>query len=639
MLSERLKILKAEGVLEADAYTSLYSKQGTLPGRIVIDGVTYYGESNLLGFDVECYYKTENDLNYIVYIGKSGRNTTLTVDAEDIIPESTTKESLSYEIDDKTKEIKIPRSVSFVINGKQAKLTDALLSPYKGNVTFIDNDNDGEYEVISVTSYETFVVSGYSKMSGMLAFKYGKTAENLDGTYDEFDVFITKNGKKITAEDLHEWNVVLMAKSTGEGRNKKVLLVSDNKVEGTVEAIGEDYIVIGETTYKISGQMLHKLSAGITGIFYIDAFNEVVASNAVKDIVYGYLYAMAEDKLDGYKLKIFTENNRWVTLFMKEKLNFNDESKSDSMVFKALKEESFPGKHTDGGMLICYNVDNDGKINRIFTPKKVVQWSDEAEEAQKNGTFRLEAEIPSALFRVTTRSLENLVYLDGNTKIFCVPENSSAEDFQIVAFNKLIGDAAVKNILAYDMEKNGSAGAVVISTSSFNINPVSNLMLVYKTYPAINKEKNLCYMVEGSYKGFDMKIYTKDQSMPAILPQKGDIIQFMLDNDGYLSKINVRYNTADGDYQKFAKDRKYLNAAFIAGEVYYVDSETGRIVIDYGTEKGAFDTAIRLENVYLYNKRTNKVTAGTIHDIEKGSYVFGRFRFYQANEIFVITEE
>lgn len=70
----------------------------------------------------------------------------------------------------------------------------------------------------------------------------------------------------------------------------------------------------------------------------------------------------------------------------------------------------------------------------------------------------------------------------------------------------------------------------------------------------------------------------------------------------------------------------------------YADSESGRVIIDYGTDTGGFDLTLRLENVYLYDRNRNKVKKGTVHDLVKDAWVFGRFRFYQANEIFIIQE-
>lgn len=638
LLSEKLKIKSAQGILEADEYTSIYGTGGCARGNIQIDGIAYLGNSDLLGMHVECYYTEDGDQRKALYVDETKKNVTFCVDAEDINADGVTKDRFSYFENNDLKEEKIPRSATLILNGKQAAISKENLTPAIGNVTFTDHNNDGTVDVISVTSYETLVVNGYSKESGLLAVKYGKESEDI-GPDSDFDAFIFKNGKKAEADSLKEWDVILMAKSLGDKPNKKILLASDATVEGIVSEVSEDAAVIGDATYQISEQMKRKLTVGSNGVFYLDVNGRIAAAVSERDTVYGYLYKMQKESLGDYSLRIFTENNRWVTLMLKDKLKLNGETRTKDEVFAALSDSGNPGMTGDGGMLIRYNVDDDKKINRVFIAKETVQWSDEAEQAAEEDVFCLGKIMASARYRDATQSFENQVFLNGETKIFCVPSrNATEDDFRIASFSEFGGDEEVKNIYAYDLEKNGTAGACVVSKDSFTVNRVSNLLLVYKTSVALNREGNMCDMIHGSYKGYDIKLYTKDETTLANLPKTGDIVQFLLDADGYVADVIVRYKADDGAEQKFARDSAYNSASFIAGQVKYADSESGRVIIDYGTDTGGFDLTLRLENVYLYDRNRNKVKKGTVHDLVKDAWVFGRFRFYQANEIFIIQE-
>lgn len=632
LLQQRHHIYRVRGVMESDEYSSLLGPATVGNGYVQIDGEIYRGASPYLGYRVECYYREENGERELVYAQPYGSQEVIRVDAEDIQKEAVSAAEFVYEEDGRQKSVSIHKNVTLLLNGKQADFSPERLCPALGDVTLIDSDGDGKIDVVRVRSLRTVVVDLYSKASERIVGKYGVQPIELDE--DGRTVLIEKNGETISPEALSQWNVILAEESQGEGKNKTILYVSDKSVEGAVGELGEDYVIIGETRYPLSEQMSQSIPVGSVGIFYLDADGRIAARQTERDNVYGFLHKIHRETMGEVSVRLFTENNRWVTLELAPRVSVNGSGMTAGEAYTILENRR---------ELIVYNVSDERQVYSIWMAADVEHWSDEEEEAWQSDTFRLSMRLTSTRYRDATQSFENKVFLNGETKVFLIPEEETAseEDFSVTGFSSFTGDEAVENISVYDMDPYGGAGACVILGKTPSVNKLSNLMLIYGVHDAVNQNGEVTYLLEGMYKGYELKVKTKNKEVfsEGEMPQAGDIIQFALDSYGQVENVSFLLRASSGLQQKTVIGDEYSSATFFAGEVLKMDASSARMTLDYGSGKGTFNLSNRLEKIMVYDPKQNRAVVGTLADLEEGVYCFGRFRFYQANEIVVFRGE
>ena len=114
------------------------------------------------------------------------RHKTITVDADEITGVS--KSTISYcdENTDRESKIEVSRFASYIYNGMaidySAQYSDSLIGDIdSGSVEFVDNDSNGTYDVIIITSYEDYVVKSVNKTDNEIYGEYnGGTPLKLD---------------------------------------------------------------------------------------------------------------------------------------------------------------------------------------------------------------------------------------------------------------------------------------------------------------------------------------------------------------------------------------------------------------------------------------------------------------------------
>ncbi len=78
------------------------------------------------------------------------------------------------------------------------------------------------------------------------------------------------------------------------------------------------------------------LKPSVSGTFYPDSFGTLVKVNAVNLTVYGYMTLLYMTDEGEPERRIFTENNRWVTLPFAEKVSIdNGSSRIDASLITA----------------------------------------------------------------------------------------------------------------------------------------------------------------------------------------------------------------------------------------------------------------------------------------------------------------
>lgn len=646
LLQERFFIYQTEGVLDGTENTTLLTGDSPVKhGFVTIDQTRYaVGETSaeaLFGYHVEGYWRGEQgEERTLLYVAPTRKNEILQMDAENLL--SASAERFTYEdVDGDPETVNLSPRASFLYNGKQTPFSSELLRAECGNITLIDNNDDGAYDVLIMTAYRTIVVSGASAHTHTVTDYLGGKAVELDPQSGDYRVHMTLDGAPVTVADLQPWDVLSYAESPEDGKVLKTALVRREKATGTVNAVSLDdkMVEINGVEYRASAAVMEKIKAGDEGAFYIDAFARVVAASNERDVVYGFVKAGLKKSLDRYYLKIFTENNRWVELPLRSKLQYNGVSGTPAAdAYSALlQEEKFKPQ------LITYRVSAEREINELNTAQDIPVGSAGEEAALQAGTFRKSLALSSANYRNYAGSAAfGDSFCVASAKIFILPGNPAEapdEAFNAGSASLLVHDVRYTNIAVYDIDEMRYAKACTVDSKAGSVENNSGtqpFMVVTGINDAVDDYGEVVYAVHGLYQGGTSAVYAETEAVDTIALQKGDVVQFGVDETGNVCAVSRCYSAKDGFKQKGITGDPYSVLTVLRAQVKNISTEKGRFVLDYGSGQGVY----RLGDapVYLYDPVHGRGMVGTAGDIAVGDYVFVAARYLSGATIVVFKE-
>lgn len=664
LLSKYFDVYYIEGIVNADAYTALSYKTGVEQGKIKIEDRTLIDGCNAkdkLGRRVKAYYKMSDGdaLGTVLYAEDAQVNNIWNISAADIEDGATTTSKLVYTNEKgKTEEFNLKSTVRLIYNSRFEELTKARITPAKGDVTLIDNNGDNSVDVMIVNNYnKTLWVNGVGA-KGSISDKLSSYVLNLDGENDDYDFEIIKDGKEIDVSEILPGDVLVatIPDTTTNYYNIKVIVNSQYE-EGILTSYdGDDHAWINEKEFKISSSVLSKLNLGDEGAFYYDAFGEIVALDKYRTVVYGYLYKMGEKGISTVQAKIFTENNRWVTVDLEKKITFNGTS---GYAAKDLftNDAIYPlveGVRTIKPQMIAYRVNDNREVTYIQTAvddTSSVLGTQSA--AQSQNAFRLSKNITATqYYNVYTQSMRDATfYFDKGVKIFMIPTDGSnfEEEIMICDTSSLVDGEDYTNIKVYNQSVVGLTPLVTMDKNT-SAAPGLGMMIVKDVLYGTNKNTGTeGYILRGWQSGTPVELPTDgfgvsiDRTGLAVTDlAPGDVIQYELDRDNAIEKIYVKFdcsNTSDGVKATFANTQTtlYLGNNFVSGTVKNVDVAKEVFTIEYGTlnEIAALKKSELSLDVYRYDSEEETLTKAQFGEIAPGSKVFVTLNYLRPRTIIV----
>lgn len=650
LLSIYYDIYKEEGVLEADRYSDLKAQDSGLDKNgVMIDGVIYTVDENpvLLGYNVEIYYTDDGDEKHIIYISPY-KNKVLTIASEDIV--SAAGKELKYDKDGRLKTAVMDSNVSLILNGKLSVYSEAALKPEYGYATLIDYNDDNRYEVASVTSYKLMQIAG---ISGSSLYSKAGTELELDAEYGDYDVEILKNGVEILKNDveisknrkdalsdkLSVDDTVLYACSEGSGRNIKRIYVSSKTVEGKITRKNSDSVVINKKTYKTLKSVHSELTLGKYGIYYIDAFGRLVLADNKTSEVYGYLKKIGTESMDKVVARIYSENEHWVTLELKDKLVFNGSGGTQSTTVKSYFDEN------GGSQLITYRVNSDAYIIEINTAKYYSRNSDQELAARSTNKFRkYSSDFLTMKYRYDSRSFDGEIGIKSDTVIFSVPDDVDTYGYlkcedarlEVISTADMVADYTY-DFIAYNVDKVGLASCVVVksgATEALNVGgTIDKLFVVTDVAAAMDSAGAVRTALIGCREGQELTFTVEDDSiLEADSIGVGDIIQFSLNSSGNISVINTVYKK--GNVYK-APSAVWTSSAMVNGRVAAVDAAEKKILLEYDALGSRILYSLP-DIAYIYHTEDNEAEKVDLYNILEDDIVAVSVRNQCIKEIYII---
>lgn len=443
---ERHRIKKDTGIVKANENTSLDSSSGAGKNGIIVgdvEGYMYFSNESIdyLGYNVEFYYREDDNQNVILYM--QPRNTDVTViNGADV--ESFEDQKLTYGEGNKTKTETISKNASVIYNGVYTidyffEDGTSIFCPEYGDIKLIDNNSDGRAEVVSILAYENIVVSAVDKEECIVYDKYDSN-KNLDYSSSlDFWIITDSEGNIISFEDLQKWDIVSVAKSMDGNVLRAVM--NRNSFIGTVNAInevdGKKVITTEKGEFFVSksySDMKAMPQVGTSVTFYLDYYGNIAAietgstSNSYGFLIRSY-YEPGMERCIG---KLVNSDGVIADLSFASKVKIDGDSFTGQQLMDKLgvTEDGTAGPETAGSVgkykLVVYKTNGSGEITYLDTETR-------GENEDDHTLFKINDFNDTYLWFATSRLFgrgSDSVCMGTDTLLFKTPAEEYANDLR-----------------------------------------------------------------------------------------------------------------------------------------------------------------------------------------------------------------
>lgn len=684
LLARFLHIYEVRGMVTANAVTAVRGTK-TRDGEVSIDGEAYIEKpllSRKIGRKVVAYYQeNEEGIKEILSYRDADDAITVTLDAEDILPQTSTS-SLVYQRDedDKPVQVSIASDAVVLYNGAVlSPFTATDLQPGQGTVYATESEN-GMITLLVVEEYTDFVVESVNTEDEIIYFE--PNAQNINAfEYDDHDVFYNVSMKDGTASDLgkcKKGNVLSVMKS----RDGVVVtaIISTDSVSGTVTEKTDDAIYINGKAFAFSDSFREAVPQLGTNVSLRLNYRDKIAG--VGDTASGRQYAyLVTGAFEGKglsksaKLKMLTTENKMEIFTASKDFKINDVMiggenllNPESVLNVAQNTQMMKiFMHGIGVIeqLITYELNENGEIASIHT---AVDGTGSIE--RDSNTFTLHYQSDSSMFLAhALRMFDTRYRIPNETIVFTVAESYTGdndEQYKVLPGSSVEHSSHHPGLKLYDLNIENEAAVMVtkLGMSDDATMYMSQPVLVKEVLTAMTDEGMACEAIKVvGVGGSETVIYNPDEKeaifsnaaitdsqkdpvctkgvAPATIPlsklEPGDIIKYSAIGDNLSSAVvcfragypKEMEKAFDGTVQKWAHGgNDYYNSLWLFtddviavgtnGFRFYATNTAGTLMERTHT----FHTA----TVLIFDKETKNVRAGSKLSLSKGDAIFAARR-------------
>lgn len=388
LMGEMFDVYEGRGQITANHDAKLGTNYAA-KGDVLIDNHSFHiGNTDaydLIGYRCTYYARElEEGGSTLIALADIEDNEVISVASEDIISvngiQSSKNGSVVYteKKTDKEKKLEISSTAMYLYNGGElATVQDSDLLFDTGYITFIDSDNDGLYDVVSMIHDQIYWVDEVDTREETIVDRF--SGEKIYLNKDDVDATVTivnRDGKNVGFDSIADYDIIAVEKSNkAYGENIMKVVIVGQFMTGEVTSIADEYVYIDEMEYKKAPSFDENfaLQVGEVYSFYFDTLGRAVAS--VKDTAqntmwtYGYLikYSKLNNALD--------ENNQFVIMTM-----------DGAKIYKSDEKTRLNGKKTDAQAMIAQLQDTAEKLVRPELPSEVADSI--INELEKHGLLR-----------------------------------------------------------------------------------------------------------------------------------------------------------------------------------------------------------------------------------------------------------
>ncbi len=663
VLTQYHNIYEKTGIVTDVGYSSVYSEQSAAPDEIIINNERIKsGDMQLLdylGMKVTAYVRENSDKTHtVVYIENDDINRVTEISYNSY--ERLEDNSLYY-TDENSREqrVSINNNTKIIYNYKydtRVALIDEL--DFKaGFLKVISNGTSGSSaDYIMVYDYDTYFLADTARLGGTFTDKY-IGAVNLG--LDNADLILLKNdGEASDYNDDYTVNKdsVLCVVKSKDGQIADVR-VSIDTAYGSVKSVNssEGEYTIGDNIYRISEYFkntcreIEPRDKPITA--YLDINGNIVSfSESGYSEEYGYLQAVSDGGTfnSDVLLRIVTETGKSIEIKADGKSSLNGNSASLKSFLNLTPQ------------LVRFTQRSDGTVASLDTATD------------------LYGEINEDIFARNYRGTNSKYYgdglnifaskyqLTGETKVFVVPnDKDEIAKYEVTNLTRLLSDTAY-DVELYDLDESYRAGAAVIRLATddgliYNYSPIG-VILNSGTSIDENGDKFLSIMLYTGGVLSELKFPADgatdrtDNWVPGYVNRNtsngnnpfsaGEVIQFSVKDDkcsAFRTLLTAEQMNSNAFYEKNLGDYGALSEELFYSEMYScfgtVERKFSDKIFVCGSDNGwVRSVPLSSQNVYVYDKKTKKLTVGDNTDVEQNGAVFVQLRFSAAAVILVVRD-
>ncbi|MGN1059179.1 MAG: S-layer homology domain-containing protein, partial [Clostridia bacterium] len=471
-------VYKQNGIVTATAYSyTEFPISNLRDDEVVIGNVKYHvGHTDAqayLGMAVD-FYCRENDEGTLTLISvmPAKTNEVLVLKPEQLLGCTTT--ALQY-LNEKERTDSLSIEGACVLKNGMPVTTaaEAVNGVVNGSVTAIDNDADGDVEMLFVESYENALVR--SVTDRVISFYEGFTVagEKRISVKENDDrvkyYFMNAAGETIELADIQPEQLISVYADEGKSRYK--IYVSDQSVTGQLTMVAENSIMIDGTEYATSRDCVLQCSAGDNVTAYMDYSGQVSfveEKESVQD--YGYIAGVQAGTLSTAKVRLIVGK----TVSFTADVDAEDADNVTTtpvlicenealMVVDAAQNVRINGRRLTGRDMIqalstmgavAFTLNTDGQLSAV----------DELVMYGGHPVTKLKYNVYDKTFG--GNSFITGFALDEKTKIVCIPEspNASTDDYLVRNRIDVSGNTEGYLVQGYDYdERTKKVGLVVVT--------------------------------------------------------------------------------------------------------------------------------------------------------------------------------
>ncbi len=552
-----------------------------------------------IGKYVLAYYdKLERKITSI-----SQRNTTsIVVNEQDVIRPISGNELKYYDSKGSRQSVDLA-AYTWIYNGKYvtAGSIDLQTNFKNGKIELVESAGN---KVAKITSYEVFVVNGYTKSTGKVTFKYGKTYKGQE--YYQFPsstdakpvIYVNGAKKSFDSLSLPSYSVInYMESPSGAAGNKvKKMYVTTGAKSGKVTSNYDDrrkvelndnvfYLTNDYADYAGSDKAPFEIGDSYKN-YYLDHTGQIAAINynAAQSSSYMFGYIIDADR---NQIKLLKNDGTIEDINLKDKLKVDGNLVNASEVRDLLSASA-------GTVNASYNA--------IFTSTPVSGYAQPVKYSLTSGVidgidtiatgaggsgdvFTYDAPLSGTTTPNSSRvTINSITYQLSDAMILYVPDNRTAEnEYSIMTASKAFNstDRYIEVFGSDDGSVIKKAGLVLIygSDPSLNFVSTSPYMVVTETEPGTDS-----FVIKGYQSGskeitpitiniekFNVDATISERSVSYEDVSKGDLIRYLGGNNS-VSRIEMIYDADD--------DTKNLNTE--NGVSFSVEDVNGKFYVRYG---------------------------------------------------------
>lgn len=652
-MEHMLGIYKYTGVVQSARNTSLSGDEVNFDAeKCEIGGEIFLTNGidveKYLGMKVNAYYhKDERSQATLLHISVHNNTVVVDVQSEDII-NAEDKKKFEYYAGDKVKKLSISLNAIYVYNGKILSVAGAGdLMPEEGSVRFISNNGNGQYDVVIIKEYQTFVVEKVIAQEEKLLFKYDDGSLEFGG-----ETGITAryylDGEETDFSSISAGSVVSVGMSKNlYGEVLAEVLVSNNSVTGKVKSMseqsGEQKVVLEDgSEYVLNKNYIKRLEEersntylpelGKEGTFYIDYFNRLAAyslSTAGKN--YAYIVKCAYNDYNEKALfRIFTKDGEFLTLEAGKKLKVNGFQPDLSKIKEQLAALSPEGTFNQ---LVIYETNSAGEISEIKTAENK---SNETYYIANDEEFVYNKQYTSKRFYKNMAEHAPFTFVDNRSIRFMIPTDKNREKDYKIEMKLPTTDVTIPGpIYIYDAGISGIIGAMTTATS---VSSYSDSVIIDEVIQTVDEDGVACKglnLVGGTSLVLSEEVLTDpDRFVPSKWSnefaytgttvndlRRGDVIQYALVNDK-VDRIKLIVKSDNVGSIRMDGDSMQRSGNMVADIISVAENGRTALLHYHSKEAGdTYQTMLVNGSVYRYDSEEDEVYSSSTADLRAGDRV------------------